>query len=88
MPYQLLGLLSALAMFTASIPLLSIAVRVQQRNLRLLSTLLGLFALTHGIYHSTFLIGLAELGEILIGPLSAFMLAVFAVYYLKRGGSV
>lgn len=88
MLHNILGLVSALAMFAASLPLLYIAVRVQQKTLRTLSILLGVFSLVHGVYHVGFLVGLAELSQILIGPFSALLLAIFAIYYFRRGGSI
>lgn len=88
MLHQVLGLVSALSMFVAFLPLLYISITIRHRNLRLLSILLSFFAVTHGIYHVTFLFGLSELGANIVGPFSALVLAVFAVYYLWRGGSL
>jgi len=71
-------------MFAAALPLLYMAVSTKHQ-LRILSLLLGGFALFHGLYHSAFLLGQGNVGVELIEPVAVVLLLTFAGYYWKRG---
>lgn len=61
--------------------------------LRILTTLLALFLIVHGIFHFTAFYNIAYnsawagfLGDTFIQPLSWTILVIFSAYYLKRAG--
>jgi hypothetical protein len=61
--------------------------------LRILTSLLALFLVVHGLFHfSAFYSSFynsawaAFLGDVLIQPLSWVILVIFSVYYLRRAG--
>ena len=61
--------------------------------LRILTTLLALFLLIHGLYHFVSFYDIAYnsalagfLGDAFIQPISWIVLVVFSAYYLKRAG--
>lgn len=62
-----------------------IAFRSKIQPLRILSLLLGLFAVAHGIYHLSFDISQSYLGEVVFEPMSVIFLLAFGLYYTKKG---
>ncbi len=66
------------------IPIL-IAVRVKIPSLRIISLLLGLFAITHGLYHLAEAFGVDLLSDVILEPVSVVFLLAFGLYYSKKG---
>jgi hypothetical protein len=66
------------------VPLL-ISVRVKIPTLRIMSLLLGLFALTHGFYHLAAAYGIEFLSDVILEPSSVVFLLAFGLYYSKKG---
>jgi hypothetical protein len=62
-----------------------VAGKLGKTTLGLVSLVLGLFAVTHGVYHLLFAINMVELSLVLFGPLSSGLLLAFALYMYKRG---
>ena len=62
-----------------------IAYRSKIQPLRILSMLLGLFAVAHGIYHLSFDISQSYLGDVVFEPMSVIFLLAFGLYYSKKG---
>ena len=80
----LLNLLTWLAFFgVGAVPIL-IAVQVKARALRLLSLLLVLFAITHGLYHLSLAYGFYYVAQVILEPVSVVFLLAFGVYYSKK----
>lgn len=82
----LLGLINAVALIGASIVPISLVFRAKIPSLRIFSLLLGLFALSHGLYHLLFTFVLGYLAREFLDTLSVVVLVIFAVYYSVRGG--
>jgi hypothetical protein len=59
--------------------------RLGKTTLGLVSLVLALFAVTHGVYHLLFVIGMFDLSIVVFGPMSAALLLVFAVYLFRTG---
>ena len=81
----ILGLIDGISLVAASSVLLFLVVKSNMRSLRILSLLLGLFALSHGLYHLffTFVIGYTARG--VLDSLSVIFLVTFALYFTKKG---
>ena len=82
--FALLGTISALAMLVAAVPLFYMTYTVRG-ELRVLSALLGAFALLHAGYHIGFRLGQASISVELLEPLAIVALLAFAAYYWKKG---
>ena len=81
----LIGVLTWVSFFGVAIVPLYIAFRSKIASLRILSLLLGLFAVAHGIYHLSFDISQSYLGEVVFEPMSVIFLLAFGLYYSKKG---
>ena len=81
----ILGSVDGISLVAASIVLLYLALKSNVPSLRILSLLLGLFALSHGLYHFffTFVIGYAA--RAILDSLSVIFLVSFALYFTKKG---
>ncbi len=66
------------------VPIL-IAFKVKIPSLRIMSLLLGLFAITHGFYHLSETFGIDLLSDVILEPLSVVFLLAFGLYYSKKG---
>src|SRR5579864_3447268 len=91
----ILNLVDALIVIIPAILTIYLALRMKNAigPLRILTTLLALFLVIHGVYHFTAFYNIAYnsaligfLGETVIQPLSWFVLVAFSAYYLKRAG--
>jgi hypothetical protein len=80
----LLNVLAWTALFGVGIVPLIISVRVKVRSLRILSLLLGLFAIAHGFYHLSEAYGLDFYSDVFLEPISVVFLLAFGVYYSKK----
>ncbi len=83
--YDTLNILAFGSLVAAGVVPLIIAVRVKVSSIRILSLLLGAFALSHGIYHLSFVYGQSFLADVFLEPLSVVSLVSFGLYYLKKG---
>ncbi len=80
-----LNFLAFVALSLAGIVPVLIAVRVKIPSLRILSLLLGLFAITHGLYHLAEAYGVDFLSDVILEPTSIVFLLAFGLYYSKKG---
>ena len=80
----LLNLLAWIALFGVGIVPLVISVRVKVRSVRIISLLLGLFAMVHGLYHLSEAYGMDFYSDVILEPLSVVFLLAFGVYYSKK----
>ncbi|HZY94509.1 MAG TPA: hypothetical protein VFE98_06570 [Candidatus Bathyarchaeia archaeon] len=85
MDVPLLGLLVFAALVTVGIIPLVMSVRVKTRSLRILSLLLGLFAVVHGFYHLSLALDYYYIGVVFLQPISIVFLVSFGLYYSKKG---
>ena len=90
-----LNLTDALVIIVPAILTIFLAWRIKNAigPLRILTTLLALFLLIHGLYHFVSFYNIAYdsalagfLGDAFIQPLSWVVLVAFSAYYLKRAG--
>ncbi len=81
----LLNFLAFAALFLVGIVPILIASRVRISSLRIMSSLLGLFAITHGLYHLAEAYGLDFLSDVVFEPVSVVFLLAFGLYYSKKG---
>jgi len=72
-------------MVAASLVLFYLALMTKLPSLRVLSLLLGLFALAHGLYHFLFTFVIGYDARAALDTLSVVFLLSFAIYYTKRG---
>ena len=72
------------ALFGVGIVPLIISIRVKIFSLRVLSLLLGLFAIFHGLYHLTEAYGLDFFSDVILEPVSVAFLLAFGLYYSKK----
>ncbi|TMI21888.1 hypothetical protein E6H31_04695 [Candidatus Bathyarchaeota archaeon] len=72
-------------MVAASLVLFYLVLRTKLPSLRILSLLLGLFALAHGLYHFLFTFVIGYEARAALDTLSVGFLLSFAIYYTKRG---
>ena len=79
---NLLHLASAVIMFAAAIIPIYLSLRLK-RNLRILTFLLAVFILTHGIYHLAYYFGEEELGEGLFRNISIVVLIIFGIAFIN-----
>ncbi len=79
-----LNFLAWAALFGVGIVPLLIFIRVKILSLRILSLLLGLFAITHGLYHLTEAYGLGFFSDVILEPVSVVFLLAFGLYYSRK----
>lgn len=80
----LLNILAWIALLGVGVVPLIISFRVKVRSLRILSLLLGLFAITHGLYHLSEAYGIDFLSDGILEPISVSFLLAFGFYYSKK----
>jgi hypothetical protein len=80
----LLNFLAWVALFGVGMVPLMISIRVKIFSLRILSLLLGLFAIFHGLYHLTEAYGLDFFSDVVFEPISVAFLIAFGIYYSKK----
>lgn len=81
----ILGLIDGISLVAASLVLLYLVLRSNVPSLRVLSLLLGLFALSHGLYHLFFTFVIGYTAREVLDSLSVIFLVAFAVYFTKKG---
>ena len=79
------GIVLFVIMLGAGIVPLIMAFRVKVRSLRILSLLLGLFAVVHGFYHLASGFQQEFLAEGVFEPISLVLLVGLGAYYSKVG---
>ncbi len=84
MSLLIIGYLIVGSLIAAGIIPLLIAGRVKVSSLRILSLFLGLFAITHGLYHLAAIQRLAFLADVVFEPVSVTLLFVFGLYYSRK----
>lgn len=77
------GILLFAIMVSAGIVPLIMAVKVRVRSLRILSLLLGLFAVVHGFYHLASGFQQDFLADVVFEPISLILLVGLGAYYSK-----
>jgi len=82
--YDILNFLAFAALAAAGIVPTLMAFRVKISSLRILSSLLGVFALSHGLYHLAFIYDLEFLAVVIIQPVAVISLIGFGLYYSKK----
>jgi hypothetical protein len=80
-----LGLIDGISLVAASFVLLFLFLKSNLRSLRILSLLLGLFALSHGLYHLFFTFVIGYTARVVLDSLSVIFLVTFALYFTKKG---
>ena len=83
---NLLHLASAVLMFAAAIVPIYLSLRLK-KNLRILTFLLAVFILFHGIYHLAYYFGEEELGEGLFRTISIAVLIIFGIALINAARS-
>jgi hypothetical protein len=79
------GIILFAIMAVAGIVPLIMAFRVKVRSLRILSLLLGLFAVVHGFYHLATGFQQEFLADVVFEPISLVLLIGLGAYYSKVG---
>jgi len=79
------GIVLFTIMAAAGIVPLIMAVKTKVRSLRILSLLLGLFAIVHGFYHLASGYQQEILADAVFEPLSLVLLVTLVAYYSKVG---
>ncbi len=79
------GIILFTIMVAAGIIPLIMALRVKVHSLRILSVLLGLFAVVHGFYHLAFGFQQELLADAVFEPISLLLLIGLGAYYSKVG---
>jgi hypothetical protein len=79
------GIVLFTIMVSAGIVPLIMAVKVKVRSLRILSLLLGLFAVVHGFYHLASGFQQDFLADVIFEPISLILLVGLGAYYSKVG---
>ncbi len=80
-----LNVLAFVALLGVGIAPLLLAARIRIYTLGALSLLLGLFAITHAMYHFVEAYEIPAIGDMVFEPLSVVFLITFGVYYSKKG---
>ena len=80
-----LNFLAFVSLFLVGLVPILISLRVKIPSLKIMSTLLGLFALTHGFYHLAEAFGIDFLSDVVLEPTSIVFLLAFGLYYSKKG---
>jgi hypothetical protein len=73
-------------MIGASFVPLYLVFRTKIPPLRIFSLLLGLFALSHGLYHLLFTFVVGYTARESLDTLSVVVLVIFGIYYNAKGG--
>jgi hypothetical protein len=81
----ILGLVDGISLIAASSVLLYLVLRSKVPSLRILSLLLGLFALSHGLYHLFFTYLVGYTARAVLDSVSVIFLVTFALYFTKKG---
>jgi hypothetical protein len=84
----ILGLIDGISLVAASMVLLYLVLRSNVPSLRILSLLLGLFALSHGLYHLFFTLVIGYTARAALDSFSVVVLVTFALYFTKKGSLV
>ena len=79
------GIVLFAIMVAAGIIPLIMAIKVKVRSLKILSLLLGLFAVVHGFYHLAFGFQQQLLADAVLEPISLILLIGLGAYYSKVG---
>jgi hypothetical protein len=79
------GIVLFTIMVAAGIIPLIMALKVKVHSLRILSLLLGLFAVIHGFYHLAFGFQQELLADAVLEPVSLLLLIGLGAYYSKVG---
>jgi len=79
------GIVLFTIMVAAGVVPLVMALKVKIRSLRILSLLLGLFAVVHGFYHLAFGFQQQLLADAVLEPISLILLIGLGAYYSKVG---
>ena len=82
--YDILNSLAFASLAAAGIVPALMAVKVKNSSLRTLSALLGLFAISHGLYHLASVYELEFLADVVIEPIAVVSLVGFGLYYSKK----
>lgn len=77
------GIVLFTIMVAAGIVPLIIAIRAKVRSIRILSLLLGLFAVVHGFYHLASGFQQQFLADVIFEPISLILLVSLGAYYSK-----
>ena len=83
--YVLAGTGIFLALFAAGIIPILMSIKVKVHTIRILSFLLGMFAILHGFYHLFAGLGNHFLADLVFEPVSISFLVAFGLYYSKKG---
>lgn len=77
----LLHLASAVIMFAAAVIPIYLSLKLKS-NLRILTILLSIFIITHGIYHLAYYVGEEMVGEGLFRTTSILVLIIFGITFI------
>ena len=80
----IIGYLIVASLIAGGIIPLVIAGKVKVSTLRILSLFLGLFAITHGLYHLAAIQRLGFLADVVFEPVSVTLLFFFGLYYSRK----
>lgn len=80
-----LGVMTFAALAVVSAVPLYISFRVKTQSLRIISMLLGAFAITHGLYHLVDTFSQSFLADVIFEPVSVMFLLAFGIYYSRKG---
>jgi hypothetical protein len=81
----ILGVIDGISLLAAASVLLFLVLKSNVRSLRLLCLLLGLFALSHGLYHFFFTLVVGYTARAVLDSVSVIFLVSFAFYFTKKG---
>jgi len=81
-----LGIISTATLLGSSTIPLYLAFKTAQPVLRNLSVLLGLFTLTHGLFHLFAVLGYFVFAHFAFDSASIFLLIAFGLYYTRKVG--
>ncbi len=73
-------------MLAASFVPLYVSIRAKLVGIRILSLLLGSFALVHGIAHLFITLGFGFVESVLVWSVSIGLILSFGIYYYLKGG--
>ena len=82
--YTTLHFLAFVALAAAGIVPVLVALRVRITSFQVLSSLLGLFAISHGLYHLASAYGGELLADVILNPIAVVSLIWFGLYYSKK----
>jgi hypothetical protein len=83
--FVLAGILIFVSLAAAGLIPLLMFFKVKIWSIRILSLLLGSFAVIHGLYHLASGFGNEFLGDVVFEPVSISILVAFGLYYSKKG---